>query len=176
MTYPWAAGDVLTAADLNTYAGLVYVSKGTFSAVTSFDVTGFDTTFTFYRLVLRGEGDAGNLSVSARLYNSATAVTTGYYSAAGYANVTGTAGHWDDRDNGAEWNAINLSNSTMTMASYDIMGDETERIAFSGLYFGGTSPMIYIGGSHDAVAFDRIRFTAAANMSGLWRLYGYNEG
>ena len=177
MTYPWSSGDVLNAADLNNFAGLVLVGTGDFSAVSSVDVTGFSSTFQMYRLILNGEGDSGNLSISAKMYNGGTAISANYYSAAGYANTTGSAGHWDDRDNASDWNFSNFSNSTMTMASYDIYyTNNGERVSFNGLYFSGTSPMIFLGGSHGAATFDRIRLIAAAAMSGRWRLYGYNEG
>lgn len=177
MAFPYSSGDVLTATDLNASSGLVLVGTANFSAVTSVDITGFSSTFQMYRLLLNGEGDSGNLSVAAKMYNGGTAISANYYSAAGYVNTTGGVGHWDDRDNASEWNFVNFSNSTMTMASYDIYyTNNSERVGFNGLYFSGTSPMIYVGGSHGAATFDRIRLIAASNMSGRWRLYGYNEG
>jgi hypothetical protein len=51
MTYPWASGEVLTAADLNAYAGLILVKTQTIgTAVSSVTVTGaFSSTFQNYR-------------------------------------------------------------------------------------------------------------------------------
>ena len=47
--------EILTSSDVNTYltnAGLVYVGAGTISASNSFDVTGFSSTYRYYRLVM----------------------------------------------------------------------------------------------------------------------------
>ena len=51
MAFPWNAGDTLNAADLNDYAGLVYMKTVTVgSAVTSVGVTGL-TGFDAYQFV-----------------------------------------------------------------------------------------------------------------------------
>ena len=54
MTYPWAAGEVLTAADLNAYAGLVHINTTTIGAgVASVTVSNvFSAQFYNYRIVL----------------------------------------------------------------------------------------------------------------------------
>jgi len=54
MTYPWSSGDVLTASDLNAYAGLVPVKSQTIgTAVSSVTVTSaFSSTFDNYRIII----------------------------------------------------------------------------------------------------------------------------
>ena len=54
MTYPWSSGEVLTAADLNAYAGLVLLSTTTITpGVTSVTVSSaFSSTFDNYRIIV----------------------------------------------------------------------------------------------------------------------------
>ena len=49
----FTTGEVLTAADTNTYlanSGLVYVAGATFTGAGTFDVTGFSSSYLFYHL------------------------------------------------------------------------------------------------------------------------------
>ena len=63
MTYPWASGEVLTAADLNAYAGLIPVKQQTIgSGVASVTVTdAFSAQFYNYRIVLASGYSAGTV-------------------------------------------------------------------------------------------------------------------
>jgi len=78
MPYPWAAGEVLTAADLNSAMGLVLVKAQTIgSAVSSVTVTdAFSSTFDNYRIVMASvDASATNNNV----YFQFDGVTSGYY-------------------------------------------------------------------------------------------------
>lgn len=69
MTYPWAAGEVLTAADLNAYAGLVHVSTTTIgTAVSSVTVSNvFSSTFDNYRIVWRVDSASASTGTEMQL-------------------------------------------------------------------------------------------------------------
>jgi len=87
MTYPWSSGEVLTAADLNAYAGLVYITSATATSGTSLTINNcFTSQFDNYRMVGTIIGSTATpYEASIRLRASGTNTTTGYYSA-----VTGT--------------------------------------------------------------------------------------
>jgi hypothetical protein len=77
MTYPWSSGEVLTAADLNAYAGLILVKTQTIgTAVSSVTVTdAFSSTFDNYRIIVGGGTQSASTTIEFRLGSS----TTGYY-------------------------------------------------------------------------------------------------
>ena len=77
MTYPWSSGEVLTAADLNAYAGLVLLSTTTITpGVTSVTVSSaFSSTFDNYRIIV----DVTGMNVSSDIvFMQLGATTTGY--------------------------------------------------------------------------------------------------
>ena len=83
MTYPWAAGEVLTAADLNAYAGLIFITSqsvvGSPTSVTLSNV--FSATYDNYVVVLSNI-DCNTDAAGIKIKFSGTAGST--YSAAGY--------------------------------------------------------------------------------------------
>jgi hypothetical protein len=88
----FTTGEVLTAADTNTYlanSGLVYVSSTTVgSAVTSVTISScFSATYDAYRIVATNVTATGTQNVSFQL----SGITTGYYGNLIYANYTSGA-------------------------------------------------------------------------------------
>jgi len=89
--------EVLTSSDVNTYltnSGLVYVSSGTISASNSFDITGFSSTYKYYRLVMsmkRADSNAASV-LYCQAANGATVRTTNYYASAFFTGYTGATG------------------------------------------------------------------------------------
>lgn len=71
MTYPFSAGQVLTAADLNAYAGLILIKQQTIgSGVASVTVTNaFSSTFYNYRIVI-ANGYSSTLNVARFTFQS----------------------------------------------------------------------------------------------------------
>lgn len=89
----WTSGEVLTAADLNTYAGnpgLVYITQSTFNGVSSVSVNNcFSATYANYRLVLAVYG-SGATTTNIRWRASGTDSTATEYYDRGYYNLNGT--------------------------------------------------------------------------------------
>jgi hypothetical protein len=88
----FTTGEVLTAADTNTYlanSGLVFVSSTTVgSAVSSVTVSScFSATFDAYRIVATNVVASGTLGVGFQL----SGITTGYYGNLVYSNFLGGA-------------------------------------------------------------------------------------
>ena len=89
MTYPWSSGEVLTAADLNAYAGLIPVKQQTIgTAVSSVTVTdAFSSTFDNYRVIV----DIGDATNNAALQFTSPQETASVYDwAMGYLTYTAT--------------------------------------------------------------------------------------
>jgi antirestriction protein ArdC len=82
MTYPWAAGEVLTAADLNAYAGLVYIASGAATSGTTLDINNvFSAQYDSYCVVIAHHQttDATARELLLRMKVGGTVATTGYY-------------------------------------------------------------------------------------------------
>lgn len=81
----FAAGNILTASDTNTYltnGGLVYITETAFSASSSISVTGcFSSTYNAYRIVVTITGTtASNGYLRLRMRSGSTDATTNYSS------------------------------------------------------------------------------------------------
>ena len=88
----FTTGEVLTAADTNTYlanSGLVFVKSQTIgSAVSSVTVTSaFSSTYDNYRIIVAGTVCSANADMTFQL----SSITTGVYSYQGYYQLVGSA-------------------------------------------------------------------------------------
>ena len=113
----FTTGEVLTAADTNTYlnnGGLVYVAQTVFSATNTPFINGcFDGTFDQYRIVLTS-GASVSTDVRVRLrYSTSTVETGAVYDRYGYYYSTVING----------WNAANQTSAY----AFDIFGGTTEQ-------------------------------------------------
>jgi hypothetical protein len=162
--------------------GLIFVSSGVVTNVTSLDVTGFTSTYTNFRVVLslwRHSG-TGSSDLSATYKNSSTTYTSGYYGAGYSIDYLSAAAAYGARNNGANiplgavydnasphrcWFDIGGMNTTayrttLTGAMYNI--PTTANITFGYEYAGGRS-----------IAIDTIRIACAVGVTGYWWVYGY---
>lgn len=100
MTYPFAAGATLTAADLNAYAGLVFVKSTNIGASTSIvTVTdAFSSSFANYRIVI-STWTSTNSAVTLKL-SGATGLSD--YDSKILYFATYTTGAWTDVMNAAD--------------------------------------------------------------------------
>ena len=181
MTYPWASGEVLTAADLNAYAGLILVKTHTVSATpgqTSTTVTNaFSSTFrnymiTFDSIVCSSTDNAWYV----RLDNHTSST---YYHGGVYANYsTGTVG------SGIKASASNLGmavggTSSLSSGSFTLFNPNIAAIKQSEAHIitdlnGGVLV------SQDRTATARTGFTmypsSGTFYDGTIRVYGFNNG
>lgn len=117
----WASGEVLTASDLNTYAGnpgLVYVTQQTIgNAVSSVTVSNcFSATYDNYRIIV--EGGVASTNVWLRLQLGS--ITTNYYGAFTGTNYTTTTYAGQNDNNGALFNYIGFGAANALTAIIDI--------------------------------------------------------
>jgi hypothetical protein len=184
----FSTGEVLTASDTNTYlnnGGLVYVASGSFTAATTFDITGFSATYFGYRILFNGRrvDTVGNATLTGHLVSGTTVRNTGYYAAAGYSSYLGAQGNKAATNNGASFYCGNFdsglgigTNSGLT--SFDCTGMTSASFMGTGSSWDpGNAQAVYWGVTHNvSETNDKIRVTASAGtISGTWRLYGYRE-
>lgn len=178
----FTTNEVLTSSDTNTYlanSGLVYVGGAAFSAVTTFDITGFSLTYTRYRVVMttRRVDTNGMGTFIAKLHNGGTPISANYYEGMGYSSYLGAGGSKYTRNNGSEWIWGNSDSAAATSVwTYDLYASSGNGATFTGGGFSvGEAQGIFGGGSNgNASSFDRIRIAYDyGTHTGTWTLYGY---
>lgn len=92
----FAAGDTLTASDVNTYltnGGLVYVTTSTFTTSATVTVSNcFTSTYDSYQVLITTTAFSGNPNFYFQLTTSGTAAATNYYWGANYITSGGGSG------------------------------------------------------------------------------------
>lgn len=179
----WASGEVLTASDLNTYAGnpgLVYITQSTFNAVSSVSVNNcFSSTYVSYRLTLQIYG-SGSTNTSIRMRVGGVDNTATEYYDRGYYNLTGTL---TALTNSAVTSAFITNHPTGSgfpaRVSIDIHGPN--EAARTGIHTNWVDTFTVLGGqtiSTHAVATAYDGFTllpASGTITGTVRVYGYRQ-
>lgn len=176
---------VLPASDINTYltnGGLVYVSSGSFSAVTSLEITGFTSTYQFYRLLLTGyRVDAvGIANINAQLMNGATLRNSAYYESAFYTDYLAAYGNQASANNAADFHFTRFDSNERGTVAYDMRGFTNQKFSMTGNYWDvAFARQVMNGAFHNVTETnDRLKLTvitASATVTGQWRLYGYRE-
>jgi hypothetical protein len=178
----FTTGEVLTAADTNTYlanSGLQYVAGASFSGSSSFDVTGFTTSYLFYELRISVASSAGD-SIVGVLYSGATARATNYYGSIFYSNYLGASGVYGTRANGINFYLGDASSNPPSLYTAQITGVANSQfnIVTRGFEASGTATIQGGFSNYNATnSFDKIRFTASggATLSGSWSLMGVRK-
>lgn len=173
----------LPASDINTYlanSGLVYVSSGSFTAATLFDITGFSSTYNYYRLEFRAQrvDTTGASTIYAQLYNGATVRSTAYYASAFFSSYLGATGVGYTSNNASSFFCGTTDSAGMALHSFDIQGMTSGNFVLTGNFWDtGNARQYMLGASHNATETnDKIRMTiTTGTATGNWRLYGYRE-
>jgi hypothetical protein len=179
MTFPsFGAGEVLTATDMNA-VGLWRVAGSAFAGATTFDITGFSSNYSRYRLELttRRVDVAGAGTMIAVVRSSGTPISTGYYQGSASFSYTGSVSSLYTRNNGSDF-LFGGSDSfaVPSLYGYDINAESGTGFTFQGTgYFTGAAFSLTNGGAvASATAFDRIRISFDyGTHTGSWALYGY---
>ena len=175
MAYPWSAGDTLNAADLNDYAGLVFIKSQTVGAgVSNVSVTGIDG-FDAYQIVfdridctvntLLCVDDITSLTASAWQYTTLRwdgSATPTLYAATGAAN--------------AQFGLVDTNKTAATLTVYNLNGSGRTRFHAMSQFFDG---VVLSGGSYDAdTTSTSLTFSPASGTfsGGNIIVYGYNAG
>ena len=181
----FTTGEVLTAADTNTYlanSGLVYISSGSFSNAATFDVTGFTTTYQTFHAVLRVSRHSGTgaSNLAAVFRDATTAFNTNYYGATWYVDYLSGSGATGARNSGADFYLSQVyDNGRFTNIGIRVAGmnqtADRPNVVWQTYNHGQTR--METGGYEHATNnnTDRFRVSCAVNVTGNWRLYGYRE-
>ena len=178
MTYPWAAGDVLTAADLNNYAGLVLVkSQAIGSGVSSVTVTGaFSSAFRRYHLQiseLQGSTYANlrfNFTSSSGLYYAALTGTV-FNNTDRVAVTNGSSSYFDP--------LMQYSSAADAYGSFDIAAPYlAQRTVVQGTEWGSDAGCSFGGVNTGSTSYTGFTLTASTGTlsGGRIYVYGYNDG
>jgi hypothetical protein len=187
----FTTGEVLTAADTNTYlanSGLVFVKQVTVgSAVSSVDVTScFSSTYTNYRVLLNNIGGlTGGMNMGVRLLSGATATTTAYYGVLMYASVTVSGAYASATDNnGSSFSFVaSVGLGSVCQSAFDIGSPyETKQTNIGPSNFvatvGKTDIGYYVGGLYNTTSYDGFRVlpNIGTMTGGTITVYGYRLG
>ncbi len=176
MAYPWNAGDTLNAADLNNYAGLVFVKSQTIgSSVSSVTLSNvFSADFQNYKVVVTGISNSTTATLRVVFGGS-----TNHYGTLMWNLYNGTNGRIDvlngsnipvgytisaPADNGCEFTVTRPNVSSYTQLMGTGMG-----AGFTN-WFGGTDFTVR---SHTDLT---LSISAGTMTGGTVRVYGYNDG
>jgi hypothetical protein len=175
----FTTGEVLTAADTNTYlanGGLITIAGGNFSGASTIDITGFSTTYALYRLIFRARrSDApGNATFTGQFYSGATAVSSGYYYGAAYANYLGASGSLANGNNVSNFFFAAIdSGAGQHGPVYEITYTPSGGLTWHGTgWYSGAAYSYFNGGvNNTSSAIDKIRLTpVAGTYTGAWIL------
>ena len=178
----FTAGEVLTAADTNTYlanSGLVYVTSATIgSGVASVTVTGaFNSTYDNYKIVLSG----GVTSASTNLALTLGASTASYYSNLNYVAYGGAGVLFVTSSNGSSWTYAGSGSTTNINASIELLTPFLAKTTgISSFYTENAtsgSSGTFTGFHNSAVSYSSLTFTAGTGTmtGGTITVYGYRK-
>jgi hypothetical protein len=185
----FTTGEVLTAADTNTYlanSGLVYVGQTTATSGTTLDLSNcFSSTYDAYRIVLSDIRLAGSGSINFQLMNGTTPATTNYawaFTRVAYDSTTSINGSGYP-SYASTWITSNTSGTVSSAFSMDVFNPFLAQVSYYqcnatdnrgvngyGLQLGG-------GTQYDATSYSSMRFTlTASTISNITATcYGYRK-
>jgi len=180
MTYPWAAGETLTAADLNSYAGLILVkSVAIGSGVSSVTVTdSFSSDFHSYRILIDSIDTSSTPVIRFQFVSSGGAVF--YGNRLQMNNGSTTISNINTGGGGAAYAEIGVGGTTdQGFLSMDVYAPaSTKRKGITGNYYGFGYNGNYGYESADGTSRTGFYLTLSTGTfnSGNIRVYGYNNG
>lgn len=185
----FAAGNILTASDTNTYltnGGLVYITEINATSGATVDITScFSSTYDAYRIVITDFRASIAANILSQLLASGTPATTNYAWGVTRVDYTGvltgvasgfpaTVAFWNFQMVGGTTSSsmvLDLQNPFLTQPTY-IQYDSTDNRGTSGY------AVLKGGGTHTtASSYNGIRFstTAGTFTNAKIRVYGYRQ-
>lgn len=188
MTYPWAAGEVLTAADLNAAFGLVLITESTFTTTNTVNVSScFSATYTNYRVVLTVTAISNNSLLYMRLRSGSTNNTSSLYDLAGFEYASGSASLVNTGNLSQDkWRLVfSFASPGYMIATLDVTNSQASAytgVIGEGVSVNGTTAVLAQqsrGFYRGTTSFDGISFgmydNAAHTISGKVAVYGYGK-
>jgi len=177
LTYVWggSAWQQVSGGTAVGNSGLVYVSSGSFTGSTTFDVTGFSSNYLFYELKMF---IAGTQAVTGQLVSGSTVRNTNYYGSSFYSSYSTAYGILDVRGNGSNFFVTDTNSAPPSLVNCFISGAGQNDFNITITAFENLNTRTITGGYSNYAAansFDKIRFTSAANVAGSWSLMGVRK-
>jgi hypothetical protein len=179
----FTTGEVLTAADTNTYlanSGLVFVKSQTVgSAVSSVTVSSaFSSTYDNYRIIYSGGSGSGGIYLSLQLGST----TSGYFASL-FGSAYASGGFIGiGVNNGANFSYAGLASTNYATMSVDLFGPNLAKVTnmSSNWTFNLTSTGYSIFMGEEASITQHTAFTMATSSGtitgGTITVYGYRKG
>jgi hypothetical protein len=175
----FTTGEVLTAADTNTYlanSGLVFVTSATIgSGVSTVTVSSaFSATYDNYRIVVSGGVATANSVLQLKLGAS----VTGYYDVVNYAVYSAATTPLSAGDNNAAiWNYVGYGTASSLSASFDLLNPFAAKN--TQFHAAGWCALTAAGngqGVHQvATSFTDFTLAGATMTGGTIAVYGYRK-
>ena len=177
----FTTGEVLTAADTNTYlanSGLVYITTATFTGTGStVAIDGcFTSTFTNYRILVDNMTSTAS-AMYLKLRASGTPNSLNYYSGGWLIDYAG-ASSAQCRNNSADGFYVSFTNGTSYPSGMQLdikSPQKAERTVIGGNALFWDSALT-VGGYHgNTGSFDGFQLSSTANLTGTITVYGYRK-
>jgi hypothetical protein len=186
----WTSGEVLTATDLNTYAGnpgLVYVGQNVFSSSNLVTLDGiFTSTFSHYRVLVQITNSTANCSVLLRMRSGGSTNANSQYTWGGFISFSGSSILAATTSGGTatSWVVTELDTAFFpnTPFAVEMMSPQaSQRTTVFASGFTPVNPQPYyrhLGGSMSVTtSYDGMALVpSAGNISGTVTVYGYRVG
>ena len=173
----FVTGEVLTAADTNTYlanSGLVYVTSATVgTAVSSVTVSSaFSSTYDNYKIIYTG-GTAGSGLISMTLGASVTTYSNTLMYGLTFASPTYASG---GASNSSAWTLMGYADANSCLLSIDLYGPNLAKYTqFNRPYVSTSNAGINSGVHATATAYTSFTLSAATLTGGTITVYGYRK-
>jgi len=176
----FTTGEVLTAADTNTYlanSGLVYVTSATVgTGVSSVTVSSaFNITYDNYKIIY--SGGVGSATTSIRM--TLGSANTQYYMMLTFVAWTSAAYTFLATDNGASWQQAGSMDANQTAVNLDVLSPFASKYTmFSGTYTRSDLGGPLFGVQKSTTSFTAFTFTPESGTltGGTITVYGYRKG
>ena len=174
----FTTGEVLTAADTNTYlnnGGLVYVTGVTISGSGGYTISNcFSATYENYRVIISGISASGAIDLNIRMGTT----STGYYGSRYYDAYTGAATGTIRFNNAAQFFCGGATSGNDEGASgFDITNPQVaKRTSWFGNYYGNAFAGWFGGTVANSTQYTDLQLLpSAGTFSATVRIYGYRQ-
>ena len=181
----FTTGEVLTAADTNTYlanSGLVYIASSTVTSGSSLSISScFNSSFQNYKVIISNCKTTGAASSNIVLRSGSTDATSSYYYNGTYMTYTSATVNGINGSNVANWDSTILTSTSMVGASFDLFNpfaaEVTSIVITGGDPRTGGGGLRYLTGMHNAnTSYNGFTFTTGSTFTSCTAtVYGYRN-
>ena len=172
----FTTGEVLTAADTNTYlanSGLVYIASGSLSGTSTTFTNCFSSTYNNYRIVVRVSGTVGN-----NIYLKWNGSTGSTYNSNGFYSIVGGATNYGgfEQNTAGGINCGYTPSAGFTSLQVDITAPFlAEQTGLSCQTSGNPYSGLWNGIDTNAASSTNLTIACGVSMTGTATIYGYRK-